>query len=131
MSGVNKAIIIGRLGRDPELRYTTGGSACCKMNICTSRKYKNGRGVMVEDVEWHRVTAWGDQAEAAAKYLSKGREVYVEGRLHTSSYEKDGQKHYTTEIVVEQMTFLGKRPDTDRREGSPDREEPGGEPGMF
>ena len=109
MAGVNKAIILGRLGRDPELRYMQSGQPVCKLNIATSRKYTNKNNEMVEETEWHRVSVWGKQAEHCNNFLTKGREVYVEGRLRTSSYDKDGQKHYTTEIVADTVQFLGGR----------------------
>lgn len=109
MAGVNKAIILGRLGRDPELRYMQNGQPVCKLNVATSRKYTNKNNEMVEETEWHRVTVWGKQAEHCNNFLTKGREVYVEGRLRTSSYDKEGQKHYTTEIVADTVQFLGGR----------------------
>ena len=109
MAGVNKAIILGRLGRDPELRYLQNGQPVCKLNIATSRKYTNKNNESVEETEWHRVSVWGKQAEHCNNFLTKGREVYVEGRLRTSSYDKDGQKHYTTEIVADAVQFIGGR----------------------
>ncbi|MFZ6183258.1 single-stranded DNA-binding protein [Nannocystis pusilla] len=109
MAGVNKAIVLGRLGRDPELRYMQNGQPVCKLNVATSRKYQNKNNEMVEETEWHRITVWGKQAEHCNNFLTKGREVYVEGRLRTSSYEKEGQKHYTTEIVADTVQFLGGR----------------------
>lgn len=110
MSGVNKAIIVGRLGRDPELKYTQAGSPVCRLSVATDRKWKDQRsGEMKEETEWHRVTVWNKQAEACERYLAKGREVYVEGRLRTSSYEQDGIKKYSTEIVAETVQFLGGR----------------------
>jgi single-strand DNA-binding protein len=109
MAGVNKAIILGHLGRDPELRYLQSGQPVCKLNIATSRKYTNKNNESVEETEWHRVSVWGKQAEHCNNYLTKGRQVYVEGRLRTSSYDKDGQKHYTTEIVADTVQFIGGR----------------------
>lgn len=106
MSGVNKVILVGRLGRDPELRYTQGGTPVCKLSVATDRKFKKG-DEFVEETEWHRVTVWSKSAENCAKFLEKGRQVYVEGRLQTSSYEKDGEKKYSTEIVAETVQFLG------------------------
>ncbi len=108
MAGVNKVIIIGNLGRDPELRYTQGGSAVCQLNIATTRRYTNRTNEQVEETEWHRVVVWGKQAEHCSNYLSKGRQVYVEGRLQTRNYDdKDGVKRYSTEIVAETVQFLG------------------------
>jgi single-strand DNA-binding protein len=110
MASVNKVIIIGNLGRDPEMRYTQGGSPVTSLNIATTRVYTNKSNDRVEETEWHRVTVWGKQAEACNQYLSKGRQVYVEGRLQTRSYEdKEGVKKYSTEIVAEVVQFLGGR----------------------
>jgi len=109
MAGVNKAIILGHLGRDPELRYMQSGQPVCRLNIATSRRYLNKNNEAVDETEWHRVTVWGKQAEHCNNYLTKGRQVYVEGRLKTSSYDKDGQKHYSTEIVADTVQFIGGR----------------------
>jgi len=107
MSSVNKAIIIGRLGKDPEVRYTQGGQAVCSMSVATDSTWKNKGGEKQSKTEWHRVKAWGKLAEVAGEYLAKGRQVYVEGRLETSKYEKDGVDHYSTEIVASEIKFLG------------------------
>lgn len=107
MSGVNKVMILGHLGRDPELRYLQSGVPVCALNVATSRRYTNKDGVVVEETEWHRIKAWAQLAEVCAKFLTKGRQVHVEGRLKTTSYDKDGQKHYTTEIVAESVQFIG------------------------
>ena len=105
--GINKAIVIGNLGRDPELRYTQGGQAVCRLAVATSRRYLNKRSnETVEETEWHRITVWGKSAEHCNTYLTKGRQVYVEGRLKTTSYEKEGQRHYSTEIVADNVQFL-------------------------
>lgn len=111
MAGVNKVILIGNLGRDPELRYTQGGSPVCRLNLATTRRYQNRQtNEMVEETEWHRVTVWGKSAEHCNNYLSKGRQVYIEGRLRTSSYEdKDGVKKYSTEVIADTVQFLGGR----------------------
>lgn len=116
MSGVNKAIILGHLGRDPELKYLQSGQPVCNLNIATSRKYTNKQNEQVEETEWHRVTVWGKQAEHCNNFLTKGRQVYVEGRLETRSYDKDGQKHYTTSIVADTVQFIGGAPG-ERQEG--------------
>lgn len=114
MAGVNKAIIIGYLGRDPELSETTGGNKVCRLNVATTRVWNNKQtNEKVEETEWHRIAVWGKQAENCNKYLAKGRMVYVEGRLRTSSYDKDGQKHYSTEIVADQVQFLGGKGDNE------------------
>lgn len=108
MAGVNKAIVVGYLGRDPEINETSGGNKVCRLNVATTRVWNNKQtDEKVEETEWHRIAIWGKQAESCKKYLSKGRMVYVEGRLRTSKYEKDGQDHYSTEIVAEVVQFLG------------------------
>lgn len=110
MAGVNKVILIGNLGRDPELRYTQGGTAVCQLNIATTRTYTNKSNERVEETEWHRVVVWSKQAEMCNQYLSKGRQVYIEGRLQTRNYEdKEGIKRYTTEVVADRVQFLGGR----------------------
>lgn len=104
---VNKAIIVGNLGRDPELTETASGKKVCRLNIATTRRWKNHEsGENVDETEWHRVTVWGPQATSCDKFLSKGRQVYVEGRLKTTSYEKNGEKRWSTEIVADTVQFL-------------------------
>jgi len=99
---------VGNLGADPELRYTTSGKPVGDLRIATSRRFTNGAGEKQEDTQWHRVVVWGKQAESCQKYLSKGRQVYVEGRLQTRQWtDKDGNKRYTTEVVAERVQFLG------------------------
>jgi single-strand DNA-binding protein len=105
--GVNKVILIGNLGADPEIRYTANGTAVAKLNIATTESYVDRDGNRQEQTEWHRVVAWRKLAEICGQYLSKGRQVYIEGRLRTTSYEKDGIKRYTTEIEVREMLMLG------------------------
>lgn len=110
MASVNKVIILGNLGRDPEIRYTQGGTAVCQLNVATTRTYTNKSNDRVEETEWHRVVVWGKQAESCGNYLSKGRQVYIEGRLQTRNYDdKDGNKKYITEIVADVVQFLGGR----------------------
>lgn len=110
MAGVNKVIIIGNLGRDPELRYTSNSHPVCQLSVATTRAYTNRNDDRVEETEWHRVVVWGKQAENCNQYLSKGRQVYVEGRLQTRSYEdKEGIKRYSTEVVADTVQFLGGR----------------------
>ncbi len=109
MGSVNKVILIGNLGADPELKYTPSSRALCNLRIATTDVFKDKGGQRQERTEWHRVTVWGDQAENCSKYLSKGRSVYVEGRLQTRSYDKDGQKHYATDVVAERVVFLGSK----------------------
>ena len=109
MASVNKVIVLGNLGRDPETRYSPDGAAITNVTIATSRMWKDkGSGDRKEETEWHRVVFFGRQAEIAAEYLRKGRPVYVEGRLRTRKWQdKDGQDRYTTEIVAEEMQLLG------------------------
>jgi single-strand DNA-binding protein len=108
MASVNKVILLGNLGRDPETRYTTGGDAVCNLSIATSEQWKDKNGEKQERTEWHRVVLFGRQAEIAGEYLKKGRSVYVEGRLQTRKYtDKDGVEKYSTEIVGDRMQLLG------------------------
>jgi single-strand DNA-binding protein len=111
MASVNKVILVGNLGRDPEVRYTPNGSAVCNVTIATSRVRKNkDSGEKNEDTEWHRVVFFDRLAEIAGEYLKKGRSVYVEGRLQTRKWQdKDGVEKYTTEIVASEMQMLGGR----------------------
>ncbi len=107
MAGVNKVILVGNLGADPEIRYTASGTAVCRLSIATSRRFTDRQGNRQEETAWHRVDAWGKLAEICGQYLSKGRQVYIEGRLKYGSYEKDGVKHYTTDIIAENLQLLG------------------------
>jgi len=107
MGSVNKVILVGNLGADPELKYTPSSRALCNLRIATTEVFKDKGGQRQEKTEWHRVTVWGDQAENCSKYLAKGRSVYIEGRLQTRSYDKDGQKHYATDVVADRVVFLG------------------------
>src|SRR5215475_1597634 len=107
MGSVNKVILIGNLGAGPELKYTNSSRSLCNLRIATTDVFKDKSGQRQERTEWHRVTVWGDQAENCSKYLSKGRSVYIEGRLQTRSYDKDGQKHYATDVVADRVVFLG------------------------
>lgn len=105
--GLNKVMLIGHLGNDPESRQA-GGNTVCNFTVATSESYKDSKGETVERTEWHRIVVWGKLAEICKQYLAKGRQVYVEGKLQTRSWEKDGQKQYTTEIVASVMQMLGK-----------------------
>jgi single-strand DNA-binding protein len=111
MASINKVIVIGNLGRDPEVRYTPSGAAVCNVSVATTRNWKDKTsGDKVEETEWHRVVFYDRLAEIAGEYLKKGRSVYVEGRLKTRKWaDKDGKDNYTTEIVAEQMQLLGGR----------------------
>ncbi len=116
--GLNKVMIIGRLGNDPELKYTPQGQAVCSMTLATDESYKAKDGNMINKVEWHRIVLWRFLAENAGKYLKKGSQVYIEGKLQTRMWEKDNQKHYTTEIVANEMTFLGGKLEGDQPQQS-------------
>ncbi len=109
-SGVNKVILIGNLGANPELRYTPGGQAVANFRIATNEKWTDKSGQSQERTEWHRIVVWGKLAELCNQYLQKGRQVYVEGRLQTREWtDKENHKNYTTEVVAQQVTFLGGR----------------------
>lgn len=108
---LNKCMIIGNLGRDPEMRYTPSGQPVTQFTVAVNRNYKNQAGEWQEETEWFRIVAWGPLAERTAEYLRKGRKVYVEGRLQTRQWEgQDGQKRYTTELVANTVTPLDPRP---------------------
>jgi single-strand DNA-binding protein len=107
MSSVNKVILIGNLGADPELKYTPSNRPVCNLSLATNEVFKDKSGARQERTEWHRVTVWGEQAEHCSKYLGKGRSVYVEGRLQTRSWDdKDGKKRYSTDVVADRVVFL-------------------------
>lgn len=107
MSSLNKAMIIGRLGQDPDVRYTQSNTAVANLSVATSERYKDKSGEWKENTEWHRVVAWGRLAEICQEYLKKGSQVYIEGPIQTRSWEdKDGQTKYTTEIKALTMTML-------------------------
>lgn len=110
MASVNKAILIGNLGRDPELRYTPSGAAVCTFSIATSEKWRDKQtNEMKESTNWHNIVLWGKQAELAKQYLTKGSPVYIEGRIQTRSWDDNGVKKYITEIVGQRLQFLGRR----------------------
>ena len=116
---VNKVILIGNLGNDPEVRYLEGGQAVANFSLATNRVYNTRDNERREETEWHRVVLWGRQAETAEKYLKKGRTVYIEGRLRTRQWQdKDGVTKYTTEIVGEIMTMLGGQRDDNHSQES-------------
>lgn len=102
MAGVNKAIILGRLGRDPEMTYTQSGMAICKFSLATSRKMKDGQEV----TQWHRCTAFNKTGELISQYVNKGNQLYVEGEITYSQYEKDGVTRYSTDIIVREFNFI-------------------------
>lgn len=104
---VNKAIILGRLGQNPELKYTPSGNAVCSFSVATSDAWKDKSGQKQEKTEWHRIQVWGKLAEICNQYLKKGSEVYLEGKIQTSSWEKDGIKQYMTQINASVVNFVG------------------------
>ena len=123
MASVNKVILLGNLGRDPETRYTTGGDAVTNLNIATSEQWKDKNGEKQERTEWHRVVLFGRQAEIAGEYLKKGRSVYIDGPLQTrKDTDKAGVEKYSTEIVADRMQLIGGA----REGGAGDDEMPGG-----
>lgn len=113
MAGLNKVMLIGRLGRDPEIRYSQQGLAVVNFSIATSEQWTDkNTGDRQERTEWHNIVVFGKQAETCERYLSKGSQIYIEGRLQTSNYEKEGQTHYMTKIVVSNFQFLGGKQDS-------------------
>ena len=120
MAGINKAIIVGNLGRDPEIRYTPNGVAVCSFSLATSEVFKDrNTGERITQTEWHNIVLWRGQAETAEKYLRKGSSVYIEGKIKTRKWEdKEGQTRYTTEIVGDVMQMLDKR-DSSTGENAP------------
>lgn len=106
MSSLNRVTLIGNLGKDPEMRATASGDAVCNFSVATTEKWKDKAGDTQERTEWHKVTAWRQLAEVCGKFLGKGSKVYVEGKLQTREYEKDGIKRYSTEIVAYSVLFL-------------------------
>ena len=117
MSGVNKVILVGNLGRDPEVRHLESGVAVASFSLATSENYKDKTGERKTHTEWHNIVMWRGLAEIAEKYLNKGDQIYVEGRLRTRSWESDSGTKYTTEVVVDNMTMLGGRRQSEGYEG--------------
>ncbi|MGB3947323.1 MAG: single-stranded DNA-binding protein [Bacteroidia bacterium] len=110
MAGVNKVILVGNLGKDPEVRHLEGGAAVANFPLATSESYKDKNGQRVEQTEWHNIVVWRGLAEVAEKYLKKGMTIYIEGKLRTRSWDdKEGHKRYTTEVVGDTFTILSKR----------------------
>ena len=107
MAGINKVILIGNLGKDPEVKTTPNGNNVCNFSLATSEKYKDKAGEIIENTEWHNIVLWNQLADLAGKYLTKGSQIYLEGKIKTRSYEVDGVKKYVTEIYGYKMTFLG------------------------
>lgn len=104
---INKVMLIGRLGQDPDLKYTPAGTAVCNFSVATSDSWVDKNGQKQEKTEWHRIVVWGKLAELCNQYLQKGRQAYIEGSLQTRSWEKDGIKRYSTEVVAKNVQFLG------------------------
>jgi single-strand DNA-binding protein len=129
--GVNKVILVGHLGADPDMRYTPSGAGVCEFRLATSESWKDKNGQRQERTEWHRIVVWGKMAEICAKYLAKGRQVYIEGRIQTRSWDdKEGQKRYMTEIVANEVQFLssgGERGGGGGRRGADDGPPPPGD----
>lgn len=109
MAGINKVILIGNLGRDPEVMTFDNGVKKASFSLATTESYKNKEGSRVEQTEWHNIVLWRGLAEVAEKFLQKGSQIYLEGRIRTRSYEQDGVKKYVTEIFGDNMTMLGRR----------------------
>ncbi len=122
--GLNRVMLLGNLGAEPELRVTPGGQAVLKLRLATNETYLDKSNVRQERTEWHRVTVWGRRAEALGKLLTKGDSLFVEGRISTSSYEKNGEKRYSTEVVANNIILAGGG--RGRGEGAPMREGAGG-----
>lgn len=116
MRSVNKAIIVGNLGKDPELKYTPSGTAVATFSVATSESWKDDKGTINERTEWHTVIAWRKLAEIVGEYLKKGKKVYIEGKIQTRSWDKDGTKHYKTEIVADQLVILDKIDKNDKND---------------
>ncbi len=112
MASVNKVILIGNLGRDPEIRYTSGGTPVANFTMATTERWNDPSGERKERTEWHRIVVWGKQAEIVGEYLRKGRQVYVEGQLQTREWtDREGNKRYTTEVRAQRVQMLGRRDD--------------------
>ena len=117
MASVNKVILIGNLGRDPEVRFTQGGTPVANFTMATTDRWNDPSGEKKEKTEWHRIVVWGKQAEVAGEYLRKGRPVYIEGSLQTREWvDRDGNKRYTTEVRAQRLQLLGR---ADDRAGAP------------
>lgn len=118
MASLNKVMLIGRLGSDPDVRYTPSGTSVAKFNLATSENYTDKDGQRQEKTEWHRITVWGRQAENSGQYLKKGSQVYLEGSLRTNEWEdKDGNKRYTTEVNAQRVVFLSGKRDSQESTG--------------
>ena len=121
--GVNKVILVGNLGQDPELTYTPNGLAVARFSIATAERRKSQEGEWTDHTEWHKIVTFGKTAESAGEFLKKGRQVYIEGRIQTRNYEKDGIRHYFTEIITNNWIMLGRRDEAGRPVGAQPSEE--------
>ncbi|MGA2260135.1 MAG: single-stranded DNA-binding protein [Acidobacteriota bacterium] len=133
MSSLNKVMLIGRLGKDPEIRFTPDGSPVANFSLATSELWTDKSGTRQERTEWHNIVAWSKLADLSKRYLAKGRQVYIEGRIRTREWDdKDGNKRRTTEIVANQMVLLGSRPEGMESNAPPpmQRSAPAVEPGL-
>lgn len=122
MAGLNKVMILGNVGRDPEMRYTPGGAAVANFPVAVSRNWTTPDGEKRDETEWFNVVVWNKLAETAGNLISKGRKVYIEGRLHTNSWEKEGEKRYRTEVIAQAFLLLDRNPNAQPREDMPDDE---------
>jgi single-strand DNA-binding protein len=118
MSGVNKVILVGNVGKDPEVKHLEGNVAVAKFTLATSEVYKNRDGQRVEQTEWHNIVLWRGMAEVAEKYVRKGKQLYIEGKIHTRTYEEGNVKKYFTEIIADSMTMLGGPRDSSNGNGA-------------
>jgi len=119
MAGVNKVILVGNLGADPEMRYTAGGTAVARFNVATTERFKGQDGNWQDRTEWHRIVAWGKLAEICGQYLGKGSQVYIEGKIQSSTWEKDGVKRTSYEIRADTMQMLGPKRGQEREPEQP------------
>lgn len=120
MAGVNKVILVGNLGKDPEVRHLEGGTAVANFPLATTETYKDKSGQRQSQTEWHNIVLWRGLAEVAEKYLKKGNQIYLEGKLRSRSWEdKEGNTRYITEVVADSMTMLGSKKDSEERQASP------------
>ena len=118
MAGINKVILVGHLGKDPEIRSLESGAKVASFSLATTESYKGKDGQRVEQTEWHNIVLWRGLADITEKYLKKGNLVYIEGKIRSRSYEKDGIKKYITEIIADNMTMLGGKRDSDTSAGT-------------
>jgi len=126
MASVNKVILLGNLGRDPEVRFTQGGTPVANFTMATTDRWSDPSGEKKEKTEWHRIVVWGKQAEVAGEYLRKGRPVFVEGSLQTREWtDREGNKRYTTEVRAQRIQLLGRPDDRGAASGGPPAEETG------